>query len=37
MIDIEKVIEINNYCHKFTKKDYSKGEVITSYIEKRNF
>ena len=33
--DIEKVIEINNYCHKFTKKDYSKGEVITSYIEKR--
>lgn len=26
---------MKDYCHKFVKKDFAKGEVITSYIEKR--
>ncbi len=35
MIDINEIIKAKDYCHQFIKKDYSKGETITSYIEKR--
>ncbi len=35
MIDINEIIKAKDYCHQFIKKDYAKGETITSYIEKR--
>ncbi len=35
MVDINEILKAQDYCHQITKKDYSKGDVITSYIEKR--
>lgn len=28
--------DFNNNCNKVTKRTFKKGEVITTYIEKRN-
>lgn len=28
--------DFNNNCNKVTKRSFKKGEVITTYIEKRN-
>lgn len=28
--------DFNNSCNKVTKKAFKKGEIITTYIEKRN-
>lgn len=35
MVDLQKIIEAKNYCHKLVSKNFEKGETITSYIEKR--
>ncbi|MBR3281040.1 MAG: Crp/Fnr family transcriptional regulator [Clostridia bacterium] len=35
MIDINEILNAKDYCHQFVKKDFAKGETITSYIEKR--
>ena len=35
MIDINDVLKAEEFCHQLVKKEYSKGETITSYIEKR--
>ncbi len=35
--DIENFIKnFENSCHRVQKKNFSKNEVITSYIQKRN-
>ena len=33
--EINHLIELNCGCHKLLKKDFLKGDTITSYIEKR--
>ncbi len=35
MVDIQRVIDAKNNCHKIIERSFEKGEVITSYIEKR--
>jgi len=35
MVDINEILKAKDYCHQIIKKDFSKGETITSYIEKR--
>ena len=35
MFDIKEILSLKDCCHKLSEKEYSKGEQITSYIEKR--
>jgi CRP-like cAMP-binding protein len=35
MVDIEKILEMKNFCHQLIKKEYAKHAEITSYIQKR--